>query len=63
MSLTILEVLRNAEYNLKHAVHPAQAKMGMDQLSNAIFLLDDLDKDILDEFNETDLEHKPVTKS
>lgn len=59
MSLSILEVLRNAEYNLKNAAFPEQTKMGIRQLSNAIYLLDEKEKDLYDDFDEADLEGKP----
>lgn len=39
MSLSVLEVLENAEFNLKSKV-PVQRDIGLDQLSNAIKLLD-----------------------
>ena len=39
MSLTIIEVLENAEYNLKRDVLPIR-KIGLDQLRNAIDLLE-----------------------
>jgi len=59
MTITIMEVLQNAEYNLKNAVIPMQTKMGIDQLSNVNYLLNELGKDLLDDFNECDLEDKP----
>ena len=59
MSVTILEVLQNAEYNLKNAVMPMQLKIGIDQLSNAIYLLVEKEKGLYDDFNEDDLKGKP----
>ena len=55
MSLSILEVLQNAEFNLKNGTVPTQKSIGLDQLSNAIYLLSEKDKDIYDDFNEDDL--------
>jgi len=59
MTITIMEVLQNAEYNLKNAVLPFQIRMGIDQLSNANYLLNELDKDLLDNYYEDDLKDKP----
>ena len=59
MTITIMEILQNAEYNLKNAIIPAQTKMGIDQLSNANYLLNELEKDLLDNFHEDDLKDKP----
>jgi hypothetical protein len=39
MSLTILEVLENADYNLQKAQIPMQIEMGKSQLHNALILL------------------------
>ena len=39
MSLTIIEVLQNAEYNLKNSSFSGQTRLGIEQLSNAIYLL------------------------
>lgn len=51
MSLTILEVLENADYNLQEARLPMQIDIAKDQLHNALNLLnqgmkleDDFDK-------------------
>lgn len=55
MSLTILEVLENASYNLQNMHSPAiQLPMAKEQLKNAIKLLND-GKDLYDEFKEEDL--------
>ena len=54
MSLTILEVLENAEYNLKGKI-PAQQEMGIRQLSNALYLINEKDKGLNDDFNEEEL--------
>lgn len=56
MSLTILEVLQNAEYNLKNGTMVFQKELGLKQLSNAIYLMDEKEKLPDDEFNESDLE-------
>lgn len=40
MSVTILEALQNAELNLSRAIIPAQKEIGLNQLHNAIMLLD-----------------------
>jgi len=58
MSLTILEVLENAEYNLKNAVMGAQTKMGIRQLSNALYLINEKDKGLEDTFNEDELKQE-----
>ena len=55
MSLTILEVLENAEYNLKESSLDFQKKLGLKQLSNAIILLNK-GKDLEDDFKEEDLD-------
>jgi len=39
MSVTILEVLQNADHNI-NATHPVQIEMGKEQLKNAIVLLE-----------------------
>ncbi len=39
MSVTLLEVLQNADYNLQNASHPLQAESGKGQLHNAVVLL------------------------
>ena len=54
MSLTILEVLECAEYNLSNQKIPMQKDMGLRQLRNAIKLLSD-GKTPKDDFNEEDL--------
>jgi hypothetical protein len=40
MSLSLLEVLQNADYNLQNAFHPMQLESGKRQLHNAVVLLD-----------------------
>lgn len=35
MSLSVLEVLQNAEYNIKNGVMPFQKQLGLEQLANA----------------------------
>ena len=40
MSVTIMEVLQNAKFNLAEASHPAQRRIGINQLSNAVTLLE-----------------------
>lgn len=40
MSLEIVEVLRNAEYNLKNPINQMQREMGFNQLNNATTLLE-----------------------
>lgn len=40
MSVTILEVLQNARYNLSKAGHPVQRDIGLNQLKNAVGLLE-----------------------
>lgn len=37
---TILEALENARYNLKNATAPIQREIGINQLDNAIYLLE-----------------------
>ena len=54
MSLTIFEVLQNAECNLKNSMTSAQQGIGINQLSNAINLLEQ-GKDLYDDFDESDL--------
>ena len=41
MSLTILEVLENAEYNLKNGINPMSKDLAIEQLSNAIAQLEE----------------------
>jgi thiamine pyrophosphokinase len=36
MSLLVIEVLKNAKYNLKNGVMPFQKQLAIEQLSNAI---------------------------
>ena len=50
MSLSLLEVLQNAEYNLKGTME-FQKKIGISQLSNALRQLEE-DADPQDEFKE-----------
>ena len=40
MSLSVLDVLRNAEYNLVNGVMPIQIDLAIEQLKNAIKQLD-----------------------
>jgi len=40
MSVTILEVLQNADYNLQQSLMPFQVKLAKDQLHNAVTLLE-----------------------
>jgi len=54
MSLTILEVLQNAEINLGETSIPMQRIIGIGQLRNAIKLLNS-GKEVGDDFNEEDL--------
>jgi hypothetical protein len=63
MSLTILEVLQNAEYNLKNNVMGKfQTDLAIEQLSNAIYLMDEKDKLPHDDFDESDLRGKNETR-
>ena len=55
MSITILEVLENALYNLKRNI---SHDMGIEQLENAIYLLGEKDKGVYDKFDEADLSDK-----
>jgi len=55
MSLTILEVLQNAEYNIRKPAMQMQVQMGLNQLKNAIILLDS-GKKCNDDFSEDELE-------
>ena len=48
MSLTILEVLENAEYNLSHN----HITIALDQLQNALQQINDLNKELDDNFEE-----------
>ncbi len=41
MSLTVLEVLENAQYNLERGVTPIQKDIGLKQLGNAIKQLEE----------------------
>lgn len=54
MSLTIGEVLENAEHNLS-GQYDFQREIGMNQLINANYLLNELGKSVDDEFNADDL--------
>ena len=58
MSLSILEVLENAKFNLQPNTPGFQKTLGLEQLSNAIYLLDEKEKSVFDDFNEADLEGK-----
>jgi hypothetical protein len=51
MASTILEVLENAEYNISKG----NKEIGLEQLKNAIYLLDEKEKDPFDVFNSDDL--------
>lgn len=51
MALTVLEVLQNAEYNLKNGTLPFQKELAVEQLSNAIKQLED-DGDAYKDFVE-----------
>lgn len=55
MSVTLIEVLENAHHNLSKPIHQVQRDMGLDQLRNAIDLLDS-GKSPFDDFDETELE-------
>lgn len=54
MSLTILEVLENADYNLQEAKLPMQIEIGKDQLHNALDLIDQ-GMTLEDDFDESKL--------
>lgn len=54
MSLTILEVLENADYNLQNMRLPMQLELAKEQLHNALKLIDN-GKELDDDFNEEDL--------
>ena len=57
MSLTILEVLENAQYNLNQPNStPEQILMGKEQLKNALYLIVNYDKGLHDKFDKTLLE-------
>ncbi len=51
MSITVLEVLKNAEYNLINGSIPIQRSLAIQQLSNAILQLEE-DSDADNEFIE-----------
>lgn len=55
MSLTILEVLENADYNLREARMPAQVEIGKVQLQNALDLLLNQGMTLEDDFDEEKL--------
>lgn len=55
MSLSILEVLENAEFNLRAKDNFDQREIGLNQLSNAIYLLREKDYGIYDTFNEAEI--------
>jgi len=40
MSVTIMEALQNAQYNLVKGEHPFQRAIGCEQLNNAVILLE-----------------------
>ena len=51
MSLSVLEVLQNAEYSLKNGVLPFQKELAVEQLTNAINQLSansDADEDFIE---------------
>ena len=54
MSISIIEVLENAKHNLSPGTMPFQKTMGLEQLSNAITLLEK-GKNVDDDFDEDDL--------
>jgi len=54
MSLSILEVLENADYNLQNARLPMQIDLAKRQLNNALKLINK-GKTLEDTFNEEDL--------
>lgn len=60
MSVTILEALQNANYNIRNASMTFQLQMGKEQLNNAVTLLDkgyDLYDEVdplLDEYGNVD---------
>lgn len=60
MSITIIEVLENALYNLQKRVFEPQRKVGLNQLENAIILLKN-GRSPFDDFNEDKL--KEVIKN
>jgi len=55
MSITILEVLQNAEYNLRHDNSQIIKGVGLEQLQNAIWLMVFLDHHVTDDFIEEDI--------
>ncbi|MBU5626525.1 hypothetical protein KQI82_12455 [Oscillibacter sp. MSJ-2] len=57
MSLTIMEVLYNAQYNLCNAAIPIQIEIGKEQLNNAILALES-GKSLNDIFEEADVLRK-----
>ena len=64
MSLTILDVLRNVAYNLNEAelnkdgLMPMRLSLAKEQLKNALYLIDEHDKELLDDFEESLLNEK-----
>lgn len=54
MSVTIMDVLYNAQYNLCNATIPLQIEMGKEQLNNAILALES-GKNLNDIFDESDV--------
>jgi len=56
MSLTILEVLENAEYNLRGKMK-FQRSLGLEQLCSAIDQINKYDIGLDDDFRDADLEH------
>ena len=57
MSITIGEVLENAEHNLGSTMQ-FQKDMGMEQLRNAIYLLNEKEKSVDDDFDENDVKDR-----
>jgi hypothetical protein len=55
VSVTLIEVLMNAKHNLSNPAIPMQKAMGLDQLQNAIDLLES-GKSPFDDFDEDELQ-------
>lgn len=55
MSITIGEVLENADYNI-NSKHQVAHSLGRNQLKNAIYLLNEKGKTVDDVFDEADLD-------
>jgi hypothetical protein len=54
--MTIFEVLQNADWNLNKTKNPIQHQIGVNQLGNAMILLDEFEMDLHDEFDEKKIE-------